>query len=115
MAACAICNDLRTQLGRQPVIARQVSRRSSPLHVKFLGEAHSFVAAGAGYGGQVLRGNGGIRIKMLLDGVDAVTIRAHRRLPVSTSYRPSVNALRELLFHILVTFGTSRGYIEFED
>ena len=115
MAACAICNDLRTQLGRQPVIARQVSRHSPALDAKLLGQTHSFMASGAGYSRQVLRGDGRIRIEMFLDGVDTVTIRAHRRLPVSTSYRPSVNALRELLFHILVTFGTSRGYIEFED
>ena len=52
---------------------------------------------------------------MRLDGVDAVAIGAHRRLPVALGNCCAVDALLEFLGDRVVALAASRWHVEFED
>ena len=56
--------------------------------------------------------DGGVRILVRLDGMNAVAIGADRGLAIAASDRLAVNALHEFLLHGLVTLGASGGHVE---
>ena len=73
------------------------------------------MAASAGGASQVLRRYRRIGVNVRLDGVNSVTVGAHRRLGNAAAHRLAVNALHELLFHSGMALAAGFGNIEFED
>ena len=75
----------RATLRREAVITVVVGRYSVSEHSEFLREPHALMAAWAGGAGEVLVGDGRVRIGRRVDGVNAVAIRADRRETVAAS------------------------------
>lgn len=75
------------------MIASEIGGFAASCNAEFLGEANAFMAACTRGWSYVLRRYRGIRIVVRLDGVDAVTICAHRGLPVALRAGLSVDAL----------------------
>ena len=115
VATGAIRHDLRASLRGQSVVAGQVSGLAAARHSKFLRKAHAFVAAATGHRAHVLGRDRGIRIGVRFNGVNAVAIGAHRRLPVAFGDGLSVDALFEFLGDRVVTLAAGRRHIELED
>ena len=78
---------------RQPMVAGQIGGLAAAFDAKLLRESHAFVAARARGLRDVLRRYRRVGIRVRFDGMDAVTIGAHRRLPVALGDRLPVNAL----------------------
>jgi hypothetical protein len=115
MATGTIGHDLRAQLGGEAVIARQVGGGPASLEPELLRQPHAFMAARAGRPRQVLGGDGGIRINVRLDGVNAMAISTDWRLRISAGDRLPVDAPHELLLDGGVAFGTGDGHVELEN
>src|SRR5579864_3180309 len=73
------------------------------------------MAARTSYRSHILRRDRRIWIRMRLDGVNAMTIRTHRRLPVPPCHRLPVNALLELFGDRIVTLPACQGHVELEN
>ena len=99
----------------QSVIAIHIGRDAVAGQAEFLGEAHAFMAARAGVLGQVLRGDRGVGILDVLDGVDAVAVGAHRGQAVAARNSLPVNAGHEGLRDVGVAFAAGGRHIELVD
>src|ERR1700675_701154 len=73
------------------------------------------MTAGADVLRQVLCSHWRLRVLVRLDGMNAVTIGADRRLPFSPCHRLAVDTLFEFLRHAAVTFSTRDWDIELEN
>jgi len=73
------------------------------------------MAAGAGGLRHILRRYRRVRIGVGLDGVNAVAVRAHRRLPVCFGNGLAMNALLEFLPDLLVALAAGHRHIELKN
>lgn len=64
---------------------------------------------------QVRGRDGGIGIPMSLDGMNSMTVGAHRGLAVAAGNRLPVNTLHEFLPYRVVTLGAGRRHVETEN
>ena len=97
------------------MIAGQIGSRSPSLKTKFLREPHSLVAARAGELCQILCRHRGVGIEVRLDGMNAMTVGAHRSLAVAAGDSLPVDALHEFPLHGLMTLRTGARDVELED
>src|SRR5690349_5195463 len=97
VTARTIRNNLRAETRCQPVIAGEISRGAASLNAEFLRQTYSFVAACTRDLCDVLRRHRRVRIRVRLDGVNAVAVSAHRSLPVPLRNSGSVDALLKFL------------------
>jgi len=97
------------------MIAGQIGSGSSSLNTKFLRESHSLVAARARDLCEILCRHQGVGIEVRLDGMNAMTVGAHRSLPVAAGNGLPVDALHEFLLHGLVTLRTGGRDVELKD
>ncbi len=115
VAAGAIRNHLRASLRRQSVVAGQIGGLAASFHSELLRESHAFMAASTGRRAYVLRRDRRVGIGVRLDGVNAVAIGAHWRLPVALRDSLSVDALLEFLGDRVVALAARRRHVELED
>src|SRR5436305_5805112 len=115
MATGAIGYDLRSELRCQSVVARQIGSLATSGYTEFLRQPNSFVAAGAGSLRNVLGRHRRIRVRMRLDGMDPVAIRARRSLPISFRQRRAVDAPLELFGDGVVALAAGLRHIELEN
>src|ERR1700746_2342331 len=97
------------------MIAGQIGSGSSSLKTKFLREPHSLVAARAGDLCEILCRHRGVGIKVRLDGMNAMTVGAHRSLAIAAGDSLPVDALHEFILTELITLRTGAGDVEMED
>src|SRR5215831_465679 len=115
MATGAVGYDLRAQPRCQAVIAREIRGSTPALNAELLRQPYTFVAAGTGELSNVLGGDGRAWVPVRCDGMNSVTISAHRRLPVCLCNRLAVNALLKLFRDLVVALAASQRHVELED
>src|SRR5436853_6263059 len=109
MTARAIGGHAGAEFSRHSMIAVFIAADALAGHAKFLRQAHSLMAAGA-YGSAERRP----RITVRFDGVNAMAIRADRRLRNTPRGGLAVNALDELAHHLRVAAGARLRNVCFE-
>ena len=115
VAARAVGRNHRPTLRRQPVIAVQVARNPVPRKPKLLRQPHSLMAPRQVSRDRFCSADRRVRIRVRLDRVDPVAIRAHRRQPIPARNALPVNALHERVVHVCVALAAGRRHIELVD
>ncbi len=115
VAARTVGGDHRTALRGQAVIAVHIGCDAIAGQAELLREPHALMTTRARVLGQIFPGDRRVGILVLLDGVNAVAVRAHRRQAIAARNSLPVDAGHEGLRDVGVALAAGGRHVEFVD